>query len=303
MILIRAEEDVIQNFKKSVSENKVSTYAEGLKCLVTYAGSEVFQEYQDCKRFGEYPLDSKHFIQCIDPKSGKKVIRKREDCQACAHNRVIKVLMESKAKLEQEDSELEQKYSERQHRLGDLNTDIVRKTKELEKIENFLTMPERLQKKDKEIADLKVALKENQKNIEYLDQACTEMKERCEGLQRQVEPLQTVPRNVLDVVQKRVSEQKPPIAAAAAQKVEASKPAQTIQRVTEREKTEKERIVETVTSDPFTNKEIQCPQTGKYVDITKECNKACSDIFQCPYWQEINKGTVPLGAEIRLRQG
>jgi len=208
--------------------------------------------------------------------------------------------MKSKAKIEQENSELQRKVSERQHRLGDLNTDIVRKTTEIEKITNLLTMPEQLKNKDKEIVDLRShyehVLREEKEKNEYLDQAYEELHREFEDLQR------PPPKSVLEVIEKRFSEQKPPIAAAPPQKVETSKPAQTIQRVTEREKTEKERIIETVTSDPFTNQEIQCPQTGQYVDITKECRKGCSDIFQCPYWQEISKDKVPLDAKIRLRE-
>jgi hypothetical protein len=303
-ILIRTEEENVQAFKKSVSQNKLSTYGEGLKCLLAIAGSEVFQEYQECEFFSEYPPDSKHFIQCSYGKSGKRP-RKREHCQACAHNREIKVLMKSRGKIEQENSELQRKGSEAQHKLGDLNADILRKTRETEKITNLLTMPEQLKKKDKEIADLRAhyedALKDERDKSKYLDDECREMEKRCEELQGQLENLQTLPKSVLEV-EKRLSEQEQP-SAAPAQKVEGNKPTQTIQKVTEREKTVKERVVETVTSDPFTNQEIKCPLTGGYVDIIKECKKGCKDLLRCQFWPEINKGTVPLGAEIRLRQG
>jgi hypothetical protein len=284
-ILIRTEEEEIQSFKKFISENKLSTYAEGLKRYQTMVGSEVFLEYLNCDHFGEYPLDSKHFVTC--DRSGKKVIRKREDCQACAHYRVIKVLMQSRVKIEQQNSELQRKLSETQHKLGDLKTEIGKRTTELENIENLSKMPEQLKKKDKAIADLKRADQEKNK---YIDDLC-----------KQLETPQTVPPSVLEVVE-NLSEQKTPIAAPS-QKVEANKATQTIQRVTEKEKTvEKERIVETVTSDPFTNQEIKCPLTGKWMDIIKECKKSCKDAWECPFLLEINKGTVPLGAQIRLRQ-
>jgi DNA repair exonuclease SbcCD ATPase subunit len=190
-ILIRTEEETIQNFKKSISENKVSTYGEGLKCLVTITGSEVFQESQDCEFFSEYPPDSKHFIQCSRGKSGKRVPRKREDCQACAHNRVTKILMKSRAKIEQENSELQRKVfevqhrlSEAQHKLADLDADMVRKTKELKKIENLLNMPEQVQEKDKEIADLKSyyedALREEKEKSAQIVKRVTEEKKTTE---------------------------------------------------------------------------------------------------------------------------
>lgn len=297
------EEDTKQNFKKFISENKLATYEEGVKHLLAAVGSEVFLEYEECESFSEYPPDSKHFIQCSYGKSGKRP-RKREHCQACAHNREIKVLMKSRGKIEQENSELQHKLSDRQHKLGDLNTEILKKTTELEEIQNFLTMPELLKKKEKEIADLKGhyerALREEQDKTKYLDDAYREKEERCEELERQLETLQIAPKSVLEA-EKRLSEEKPSIVAAP-QKVEGSKPTQTIQRVTEREKTEKERIIETVTSDPFANQEIECPLKRQYVDIAKECKRSCGDISDCPYLQDINKGKVPLGAKIRLRE-
>jgi hypothetical protein len=303
-ILIRTEEENIQSFKKSISENKVSTYAEGLKCLLIKEGSEVFLEYQECEFFSEYPLDSKHFIQCSYGKSGKRP-RKREHCQACAHNREIKVLMQSRGKIGQQNSELQRKASEAQHKLGDLNTEIVGKRKELEKIESLSNMPEQLRKKEKEIADLRghyeLELRNEKDKTKYLEDECRARGERNEELQRQVETLQRPSESVLEA-EKKLSEEKQPIAAPA-QKVEASKTTQTIQRVTEREKIEKERIVETVTSDPFTNQEIECPLKGQqYVDIIAECKRGCKDFYQCPFWEEINKGTLPLEAKIRERR-
>lgn len=297
-LLIRGEEETFQRFKKFLSENKISTYEEGLKRYQTIVGSEVFLDYQDCQFFSEYPPDSKHFIQCSYGKSGKRP-RKREHCQACAHNREIKVPMKSKAKIEQEISECQHKVSEAQHKLGDLNADIVRKTRETEKITNLLTMPEQLKKKEKEIADLRAhyenVLREEKEKNEYLDQAYDE-------LHRQFEDLQTPPPKSVLEVEKRLSEQEQPMAAPP-KKTEASKATQIIQKVTERETTtKKERIIETVTSDPFTNQEIQCPLKGQYVDIAKECKKACKDFAQCRFFEEIINGTVPLGAEIRLRQ-
>lgn len=262
-----------------------------MKCLLTVAGSEVFQEYQDCDSFSEYPLDPKHFIQC-SRQAGKKVVRKREDCQACAHSKGIKVLMRSRERIEQENSEV-------QHKLGIMNAEIAKKTRELEKIKDSLNLPDQLKKKEKEIADLRsqyeLKLRDEKEKNKYLDDACTE-------LQRQVEDLQTVPESVRDAVEKRLSEQKPLFTPP--QEVEGSKPTQTIQRVTERQETKKERIIETVTSDPFANQEIECPLRGKqYVDITKECKKGCPDYYQCPFWQEINKGTVPSDAKIRVKEG
>lgn len=302
--MVRTEEENIQSFKKFISENKLSTYGEGLKCYQTVVGSEVFLQYQECEFFCEYPPDSKHFIQCSYGKSGKRP-RKREHCQACAHNREIKVPMKSKAKIEQEISECQHEVSKAQHKLGDLNADIVSKTRETEKITNLLTMPEQLKKKEKEIAHLRAhyedAVKDEQDKNKYLDDECREMEKRCKELQRQLENVQTVPPSVLEV-EKRLSEQKQPIAAPP-QKVEGSKAPQTIQRVTEREKTEKERIVETVTSDPFTNQQIECPLKGnQYVDIIKQCKKDCQDFYQCRFWEEINNGTVPLEAKIRERR-
>lgn len=295
-ILIRTEEEIIQNFKKAISQNKVSTYGEGLKCLLTVASSEVFLEYQDCQWFSEYPPDSKHFTQCSREK-GKKVARKREDCQACAHSRLVKVPMKSKERIQEENSEAQEK-------LEHLNTEIGEKTKKLEKTKDLLSLPDQLKKKDKDIADLKShyegKLKEEKIKNTYLNDQCKEMKETIEELRRQETP-QKVPKSVRDVVEKRLSEQKQPIFPP--QEVEESKPAQTIQRVTERQETKKERIIETVASDPFTNREIECPLKGQYMDIVKECKKDCPDYYRCPYGPAINKGIVPLGAKIRVREG
>jgi predicted nuclease with TOPRIM domain len=179
-----------------------------------------------------------------------------------------------------------------------LNADIFKKTRESETITSLVTMPGELKKKEKEIADLRKhyenALREEQEKNKYLDDAYREMEKRHDELERQLENLQTVPKSVLEV-------QKPPIPQP--QKTDTNNVTPPIQRITEREKTEKERIIETIATNPFTNREIQCPlKKQQYQDIMKECNKACSALAECPYWPDISRGTVPLGAKIRDKQ-
>jgi hypothetical protein len=244
-ICVRSNEGVIQRFKQFISENKLSNYGHGLENLLLYVGSEVFADYVDCDHFGEYPLDSKHFITCDKSgKSGKRVPRKREDCEKCYQYKKVRVLMQTKEKIKQENVKLE-------YRNANLTTEIDEKRKELKNIENLANMPEQLKEKNKEIA----------------------------RLLRRLEDREKIPPSVLDV-EKKLSEQERSIPESQNEQVDNQTPIEkpiSIER-TIQEKTTTEKVF---FQNNQPNRMIICPIKTKQVDIDHQECKKCQHRHAC----------------------
>lgn len=245
-IYVRSDdEQLIQQFKEFVSQSKFSNYADGLKYLLVNVGSEVFADYVDCEHFGEYPLDSKHFITCDKSgKSGKRVPRKRGDCEKCYQYKKVRVLMQAKEKIKQESVKLE-------YRNANLTTEIDEKRKELKNIENLANMPEQLKEKDKEIARLLRRLEDREKILP----------------------------TVLDV-EKKLSEQKPATPESQNEEVDNQRPIEkpiSIER-TIQEKTTTEKVF---FQNNQPNRTIMCPIKTKQVDIDHQECKKCQHRHAC----------------------
>jgi len=261
-ICVRSDEELTQQFKQFVSQSKLSNYADALKYLLGSVGSEVFVEYVDCEHFGEYPIDSKHFIQC--KKSGTKVPRKREDCQACGHYKIVRVLMQTKEKFKQETVKLE-------HRSANLTTEINEKSKELKNIENLADMPERLKEKDKEIAKLRKNAEkqrlENDQYAEYLKSLIRiEVDNSFHSVEHTVkhkEPLET-------------SQQIP----------EKAVESQLVKRITKKETKEKTTETFQQPQEPKIPSEmVLCPRTEETVSFEDVCH-ICNTFDTCPSYGE-----------------
>jgi len=278
-ICIRMDEEIKQGFKKFISENKLSTYAEGLKYYQMIAGSEVFVTIQECRHFGEYPPDSKHFVTCDE--SGKRVPKKRGCCEGCKHNRETKVLMDSRRKIEQANSELQRKFSETQRKLGNLSADIVSKRREMEKIDDLLSMPEQLKKKDDE-------LREEKDKTNYLDDVCKELQGQLETLQRpegnaKVEEIS----QKLNVAMNRPVESKPVFHGNLSQTE--NPPIQKVERnapLVERTTTIKEKFapppqqklpLPTQQKAALPPEHVECPDINESVNVEETCKRKCDN--------------------------
>lgn len=267
-ICVRSDEELTLQFKQFLSQSKVSNYADGLKYLLTRVGSEIFVEYLACDHFGEYPDNSKHFLTC--DKSGKKVIRKREDCQACAHYKIVRVPMQRKEKIEQEIVKLE-------YRSANLTTEINEVTKQLKNIENLASMPEQLKEKDKEIAKLrKDAEKQRLENAQYIDYLNSlipiETNNNFHSVEDTVkhrEPLQTSQQIPEKAVERRL-----------------------VNRITEKETKEKTTEIFQQPQEPKIPSEdlqIECPDTKKRVSFKDICTRTCEKFQECPIYLQTYK--------------
>ena len=251
-ICVRSDEQVIQQFKQFLSQGKFSNYGQGLKYLLENVGSEVFGDYVDCQFFGEYPLDSKHFIQCRN--SGTiKVPRKREDCEKCHQHKKVRVLMQRKEKIEQE-------IVKSEHRLGNLRTEINEETKQLKNIENWTNMPEQLKDKDKEIAglqrNLEDRLKEKDAEIRELQEGMNALENDC--LKSSMEPYDKIH-----------SEQNTSI----------------VERITKKEEiTEKFQQPQQTQTRP--SQLVLCPKARETVSFEDVCKKTCQSFMECPNYAE-----------------
>jgi hypothetical protein len=294
------------------------TSEDALRYLLRKEDSKLLVGSQLCAHQGEYPKDPKHFIICysLEFHSGKGVKKTRVFCEKHYEGLLLNVVQEKKARIEQEiekgNEYLLQIQGKNKQEAAKFEETRKQVTVEEDKLRNLINYPSELQDTKKElekaknsiknyyeprdkekqhhIDDLKNRLKKKEdtgQNIEY----STYLKDvRAEKQNTIEESPQAIVSNVIthSAKSEKPSEQK-------------SSMPQTVQRITEREKTEKtekEKITEVVISDPLADKEIKCEIKG-WVSIVSECKGKCLKTPFCPFWMDIYVGKIPQDAEIR----
>jgi vacuolar-type H+-ATPase subunit I/STV1 len=263
--LTKGEDEEIQRVKDAKSKSGFSTYIEFFQSLIASQESEVFQEYLDCEFLCEYPLDSKHFVQCTE--TGKKMIKTREYCRAHGHLKKVIVPWMSLEKIKAE--------------LAKVIADVAEGRKDLEKIENLRRLPEENKNLKTENDGLREDI-ENQRVTFFKNLSTTrhpksvleaEEKARVREENLQKKPSETMAENHSKVVQRTVEEKKTTI---------------------------EEKKVTQVVRSPLENLEWACYFNPNEYVSTEKCWK-CQKGRNCPYSQFLVNDQIPPNAKTRPR--
>jgi hypothetical protein len=288
-ICIRADDQDMEQFRKFKTDHKIKFHGEAFRSLLALEGSEVFFEYQNCEFFGEYAPDSKHFIQCS--RSNKKVIKKREHCQACSLSRINKVPLERKEKLEKETMKM-------QVELQKIKGAAVEGKRELEKIEELAQLPEKIKQLEQLISEKDRKIEELDRKLNKKDEEIAKKDENMASLQTdydvllnekiqhsKIEPLHSDQKDAPEIVEKT-----------------APSPSEKITReVTEKTEKYTKEIIEKPIAQIDTNNDLEkakvfhCPDKNRKVNIDEECGH-CSKIVNCSDYSNANEKIRELSA-------
>ena len=317
---IRTEKDVVSEFNKGKSENKMSS-GDYFKKLVIKASSTLSVCSQLCPFFSENDnsRDREDVNLCFkdDLKEGERLkvpkLVKRVFCDHHYLHTIIDTAVQKKEQIEQENvksRELHrQEEEEHKQKLVKIKGKIDEAQAELKNIENLTLLPDEIEKKNKEIAELETELErvnnsiegyyepENNKLLKDKDREIAGLKAEIENLEKEIEndrvAFANAPKNAFEIIQEN-PQKKPPDSIVESR-------SQAIQRTFEEKKTTiEEKKVTQVVSSPLENLEWACYFNPNEYVSTKKC-MPCPKGRACPYSQFLTDDQIPPNAKTRPR--